>query len=163
MPARLSAIAAMDQNRVIGLNNALPWHLPADLAHFKAITTGHPILMGRKTHESIGRPLPNRTNIVLTRDPHYTAAGVVVVHSLDEAIAACPADEEIFIIGGAELYALALPKISRLYLTLIDHAFPGDTTFPPLPETEWQAISRETHAPDEKNAYGFAFVTLERV
>lgn len=163
MPALLSAIAAMDKNRVIGQNNALPWHLPADLAHFKTLTTGHPILMGRKTHESIGRPLPNRTNIVLTRDQHYTAAGVVIVHSLDEAIAACSSDEEIFIIGGAEIYALALPRLSRLYLTLIDHAFPGDTQFPALNTHEWRETHRETHTPDEKNAYGYAFVQLERI
>jgi dihydrofolate reductase len=162
MPALLSAIAAMDKNRVIGRNNQLPWHLPADLAHFKAITTGHPILMGRKTHESIGRPLPNRHNIVLTRNLGYEAAGVTVVHSLDEAMAACPSDDEIFIIGGADLYHLALPRVQRLYLTLIDHAFTGDTYFPDWVPSEWQEVSRETHQPDEKNAYGYTFVTLNR-
>jgi dihydrofolate reductase len=162
MPARLSAIAAMDKNRLIGKDNQLPWHLPADLAHFKAITTGHPILMGRKTHESIGRPLPNRHNIVLTRDLSYEAEGITIVHSLDEALAACPDDDEIFIIGGAEIYRLALPRLQRLYLTFIDHAFTGDVYFPAWAANEWQEISREAHEADEKNAYGYAFVTLER-
>ncbi len=162
MPAFLSAIAAMDKNRVIGRDNQLPWHLPADLAHFKALTTGHPILMGRKTHESIGRPLPNRHNIVLTRNLGYESTGVTVVHSLNEAIAACPSDHEIFIIGGADLYRLALPQVQRLYLTLIDHAFTGDTHFPALAPGEWTEISRERHEPDEKNAYAYTFVRLDR-
>lgn len=162
MPPQLAAIAAMDRNRLIGRENQLPWHLPADLAHFKAITTGYPILMGRKTHESIGRPLPNRTNIVLTRDKNYQAEGVITVHSLEEAQSYCQAYPEIFIIGGAEIYRLAMPKLHRLYLTLIDHAFQGDAYFPEWSASEWREVSRETHEPDEKNAYAYTFLTLER-
>src|SRR5262245_46555747 len=130
---RISAIVAMSENRVIGANNQLPWHLPADLAHFKAITTGHAIVMGRKTFESIGRPLPNRLNIILTRDPHYSANGCRVASSFPEALAIAGADvPEIFIIGGAEIYQQLLPHIDRLYITLIQHAFNGDTYFPEL-------------------------------
>lgn len=158
MPPILSAIAAMGHRRVIGRNNQLPWHLPADLAHFKAITTGHPILMGRKTHESIGRVLPHRRNIVLTRNPHYQAAGVVVVHSLDEAVSACPEAQEIFIIGGADIYALAMPRLSRLYLTLIHADFTGDTFFPETGD-EWVETAREDHAGE---TFAYSFVTLER-
>lgn len=163
MPPTLSAIAAMDKNHLIGKNNQLPWHLPADLAHFKAITTGHPILMGRKTHESIGRPLPNRTNIVLTRDAHYQAEGVIVVHTLDEALASCPEAQELFIIGGAEIYQLAFPRLQKLYLTFIHQAFEGDTYFPAFSAKEWREISREDCPADEKNAYAYSFLLLERV
>lgn len=163
MPPKLSAIVAMGENRVIGKNNQLPWHLPADLSHFKAITTGHVILMGRKTHESIGRPLPNRTNVVLTRDTHYQAPGVTVVHDLQEALARFPQEQEIFIIGGAEIYHLALPLLHTLYLTRVHTTLDGDTFFPAWKEDEWQEVSREDHQADPANAHDYSFVTLQRI
>lgn len=157
----LSAIVAMSTNRVIGNQNKLPWHLPADLKHFKALTTGHTIIMGRKTHESIGKPLPNRANIVLTRDPHYKAPGCEVVTSIDDALAAHAQETEIFIIGGAEIYKQLLPATHRLYLTLIHHEFAGDAHFPSLEKT-WQETTREDHPADTDNAYAFSFITLEQ-
>jgi dihydrofolate reductase len=162
----LSAIAAMAENRVIGKNNQLPWHLPADLQHFKLLTSGHPILMGRKTYQSIGKPLPNRTNIIMTRDPHWQApAGCVVVTSPEQALqqaAALPA-KEIFIIGGAEIYHQLLPITQRIYLTIVHHTFAGDAYFPVLDTTAWQETNRTRHTADEKNAYDYSFLTLERV
>lgn len=162
MPPKLSAIVAMGENRVIGKNNQLPWHLPADLAHFKAMTTGHVILMGRKTHESIGRPLPNRTNVVLTRDAAYQAPGVTVVHRLEDALSHFPDESEIFIIGGAEIYRLALPLLQCLYLTLVHTTVEGDTFFPEWKETEWQTVSREDHPADPANPHAYSFITLTR-
>lgn len=161
----LSAIAALSENRVIGLNNQMPWHLPADLKHFRTITSGHPILMGRKTFESIGRPLPNRTNIILTRDTHYQAEGCIVINNPDDALTLVNNinQSEIFIIGGAEIYQLLLPKVTRLYLTEIHHQFQGDTFFPELDKTAWREVSRETHAADELNAYTYSFIVLERI
>jgi dihydrofolate reductase len=162
---RVSAIAAMSENNVIGKDNKLPWHMPADLKHFKTLTTGHAILMGRKTYESIGRPLPNRLNIVLTGNPHFEAQGCVVVRSLDAGleIAAEQENEEVFIIGGAEVYRQLLPKIERLYLTVIHHVFDGDAHFPTLNTQEWREISNDKHQPDEQNAFAYSFVTLERI
>ncbi len=160
----LSAIAAMAEDRVIGKDNQMPWHLPADLKHFKAITTGHPVLMGRKTYESIGKPLPNRTNIILTRDTTYSAPDCLVVTSAESALNMAHEQEmnEIFVIGGAEIYRQLMPKIQRLYLTLIHHKFAGDTFFPEL-AGEWREISRENHSADDKNAYDYSFVVMERV
>lgn len=157
----LSAIVAMSENRVIGINNQLPWRLPADLNHFKTITTGHPIIMGRKTYESIGRPLPNRTNIILTRDHQFNATGCLVAHSLADAIQHANDSEEIFIIGGAEIYKQCLVDVSRIYLTIVHNQFEGDAYFPALGD-EWREVSRETHEADEKNGYGYSFVRLER-
>lgn len=161
----LSAIAAMAENRVIGQDNQLPWRLPADLAHFKTLTTGHPVLMGRKTYKSIGRPLPNRTNIILTRDPDFSAPDCIVVTSAETAVTmAIEIDqEEVFIIGGAEIYQQLLPKIQKLYLTLVHHPFKGDAYFPELPASEWQEISREKHSKDDKNEYDYSFVVMKRV
>lgn len=161
----LSAIVAMAENRVIGANNQLPWYLPADLAHFKSITTGHPIVMGRKTYESIGKPLPNRTNIILTRDPDYQVNDCIVVSSIDDAIATAAADEqqEIFIIGGAEVYKQLLPRIQRLYITFVYHPFEGDVYFPELNMQEWREISNEPHPADEKNIYPYRFLVLEKI
>jgi len=159
----ISAIVAMGENRVIGAKNQLPWHLPADLAHFKTITTGHPILMGRKTYESIGKPLPNRTNIILTRDPNYQVDGCLVVSSVDEAIAQTPADTEIFIIGGAEIYQQFLSHIQRLYLTIVHQEFDGDVFFPKMNMDEWKEISREAHTADERNVYAYSFLILEKI
>nr|WP_018955093.1 type 3 dihydrofolate reductase [Thioalkalivibrio sulfidiphilus] len=158
---KLSLIVAVDRNRLIGRNNQLPWHLPADLAFFKRTTMGAPMLMGRKTWESIGRPLPGRTSIVITRDPDYRAEGAIVVHSIEEGIAAAGDAPELFVIGGAKLFVDTLPLADRLYLTQINHAFEGDTWFPEIGDA-WREISREAHGPDEKNAYGYAFITLER-
>lgn len=161
---RLTGIVAMGENRVIGKNNQLPWRLPADLKHFKRLTTGHPILMGRKTFESIGRPLPDRTNIILTRDPTYSMPGCVVVTSLKDALAHAVMLEsrEVFVIGGAEIYRQTLPSLSRLYLTIVHHFFDGDAFFPELAPDEWKEISREFHHSDVENPYDYSFVMLER-
>ena len=160
---KLSVIVAMAANRVIGHENRLPWHLPADLQHFKATTLGKPVLMGRKTWESIGRPLPGRTNIVITRDTAYVAEGCVVVHSLDEAIHAAGQAEEVMVIGGAELYRQALPQAERLYLTLVHGEFEGDIRFPEWQPDDWRETGRIDHGPDDKNPHAYSFVTLERV
>lgn len=157
----LSLIVAMDRNRVIGRNNQLPWHLPADLKHFKTLTMGHTMIMGRKTFDSIGRPLPGRVSIVITRNRAYAPADVVVVYSLDEALAAAPHDDEVFIIGGADVFREALPIAHRLYLTVIDHDFDGDTFLPEI-GSGWREVSREDHEPDAKNLYRYSFRTLER-
>lgn len=159
----LSAICAMSQNRVIGRQNQLPWRLPADLKHFKKITTGHPIILGRKTYESIGRPLPNRCNVVITRDADFQAPGCVVVNSIETALLAVDYCEEAFVIGGALLYQQLLPKVRRLYLTEIYHDFDGDAFFPELDMSEWQLVSREDHEPDIDNSYAYSFLILERI
>lgn len=157
---RVSLIAAVARNGVIGRGNALPWHLPQDLKRFRALTTGHPIIMGRRTYESLGRPLPNRHNLVVTRDPHFAAAGCSVAASLEAAIAACAgATDEIFIIGGAQIYRQALPLAQRLYLTEIDQDFEGDTHFPPFDRRQWRETAREVQAGAE---VPFAFVIYER-
>ena len=160
----LSAIVAMAENRVIGKNNQLPWHLPADLNHFKAITSGHPILMGRKTYESIGKPLPNRTNIIITRDNGYLAPGCVVVTSIEAALQQASAEnsDEMFIIGGAEVYRQLWPHIQRIYLTLVHQEFEGDAFFPELNRNEWKQIHYETYPANEKNPYPYTFLRLDK-
>lgn len=159
----LSAIAAMANNRVIGRANQLPWHLPADLKHFKALTLGHPIIMGRNTYLSIGRPLPQRTNIILTRNPAFSAPGCVIATNLDSALRiATPLDNEVFIIGGADIYRQLLPHVQRLYLTIIEQAFEGDAFFPDIDLREWHEIANEYHAPDTDNPYPYRFIQLER-
>ncbi len=160
----ISLIAAVLKNRVIGKKNKLPWHLPADFAHFKKLTMGHPVIMGKNTFLSIGKPLPNRTNIVLVNDG-FTAEGCLIARSLDDALALAKKStggEEIFIIGGASVYAQFLPRANRLYLTFIDAGFDGDAYFPEWNKNEWREASREPHAPDEKNPYAYTFVTFER-
>lgn len=162
---RISAIAAMDENRLIGVNNQLPWYIPADLKHFKTLTSGHPILMGRKTYESIGRPLPNRLNIILTTNPKFNAPGCVVVSSLEAGIDAAVEQkkEEIFIIGGSEVYNQLMERIQRLYLTIIHHQFEdGDAYFPKINPNEWNEIARESHKADEQNEFDYSFVTFDR-
>ncbi|RDI46503.1 dihydrofolate reductase [Aquicella lusitana] len=161
----LSAIAALSENRVIGKNNQLPWHLPADLKHFKALTTGHPIVMGRKTYDSIGKPLPQRTNIIMTRDSSFQAPGCRIVNSIEEAKAVAEKEqaEELFIIGGAQIYSQLLPITQRLYLTIVHQMFEGDAFFPDLNMSEWSETERETHRSDEKNPYDYSFVRLERI
>ncbi len=158
---RIAIIAALARNRVIGRSNRLPWRLPDDLRHFKRLTLGRPIIMGRRTWESLPGLLPERTHIVITRDAQYRGDGAVVVHSLDAALTAA-GGEEALVVGGAELYALALPRASRLYLTLVDAEVEGDAFFPELDSAEWREVAREPHAADERHAYPFAFVTLER-
>lgn len=160
---RLSAIVAMSENRVIGRNNQLPWHLPADLSHFKKITLGNPIVMGRKTFLSIGRPLPGRRNIVISRDAQFQAAGCEIFHSPNEALTALNTSAEVFIIGGATLFQELLPKLQSLYLTIIHANITGDVYFPEIDVTQWQEIAREDHVADEKNAYAYSFVTLLRI
>lgn len=165
MTLDITLVVARAKNGVIGRDGAMPWHLPADLKRFKAITVGKPVVMGRKTFESIGKPLPGRQNIVLTRDPGWRAEGVTVVPNLAEAIAAAGLDPRIrghvMIIGGAEIYALALPIATRIELTEIDAEPEGDTFLPAFDAARWQEISRVTHGP-EGDKPGFAFVTLER-
>ncbi|MDG4656347.1 dihydrofolate reductase [Ectobacillus antri] len=157
----ISLIAAMDRNRLIGTNNELPWRLPADLAYFKRVTMGHPVIMGRKTYESIGRPLPGRENIIVTRNPAYKAEGCVVVHSLDELLTRfASSDKEAFVIGGAELYKEALSVGNRLYITHIEDEFSGDAWFPCI--DDWQEISREPGIRDEKNPHAYYFSIYEK-
>jgi dihydrofolate reductase len=160
---KISIIVAMGANRVIGHDNRLPWHLPADLKHFRRITMGKPILMGRRTWESIGRPLPGRTSIVITRDRGYEAEGCIVVHSVDAALRAAQGHDEIMVIGGEQLYRQLLPQADTLYVTLVDGEFPGDAFFPELDQSEWREVERREHAPDEKNAQTCSFLRLERV
>ena len=162
MKQRLSLIVAVAHNGVIGRDNDLPWHLPADLQFFKRTTSGHTIILGRKNYESIGRPLPNRTNIVITRDKNYKAEGCLVAHSLDEAISLAGNDNEIFIIGGAQVYAQALDRVERMYITEVDTEAEGDVLFPEFDKAQWRECSRESHAADDQNAYAFDFVMLER-
>jgi dihydrofolate reductase len=162
---KISLIAAMGENRAIGANGKIPWHLPADFKHFKEVTMGHPIIMGRKTFESIGRPLPGRANIVITRDPAYVRDGVIAAASPDAALAAAGSaagGEEVFVIGGAEIYKLFLPQADRVYLTKVAGTFKGDAFFPELDEAEWEAILDEEHAADEKNAFPFIFQLYAR-
>jgi dihydrofolate reductase len=159
---KLSAIVAMASNRVIGANNQLPWRLPADLARFKRITMGHALVMGRKTYESIGRPLPGRTMIVVTRQRGYAPEGVKVAHSVDEALALAQGDDEVFIIGGAELFAQTMDRIDRLYLTLIEREVPGDVSFPEVDLSTWKLIEQEHHPAATPEALPYAFLTYER-
>ncbi len=162
---RLSMIAAMSQNRVIGLDNQMPWHLPADLQFFKKTTLGCPIIMGRKTYDSIGRPLPGRLNIILSRDAKLKIEGCSVVSSLDDALTLAKETKtkEVFITGGAHIYDKFLDKADRLYLTLIDASFEGDTFFPDYNQYKWHEIERVEHIADEKNPHPYTFITLERI
>jgi dihydrofolate reductase len=161
MPVNL--IVAMAKNRVIGIDNKMPWHLPADFAWFKKNTLGHPVIMGRKTFESIGKPLPGRRNIVVSRNREWRADGCDVFISLDAALASCTSSEEIFVIGGATLYSEALPVADRLYITEVNVALEGDTFFPELESGAWHEQWRERRAADEKNAYAMEWVILDRV
>lgn len=158
----ISLVTAMAENGVIGRDNTLPWRLPEDLKRFKALTMGKLLLMGRKTYESIGRPLPGRTSLVLTRDPHWRAEGVVVARSLGQALGLARDAEELVAIGGAEIYRLLMPFARRIYLTLVHAEIPGDTFFPDFDPTQWADVECHSHPADERNPYAFTFVTLER-
>jgi len=158
--ACLSLIVAIAKNRVIGVNNTLPWHLPEDLKRFRALTTGHHIIMGRKTYDSLGRLLPGRTTVIVTRNPDYKVEGAIVVHSLEAAIEACGDDNEAFLIGGAELYKDGLKLANKLYITEINAEYAGDAFFPEFEMIEWRAGERETHQAD--NGLGFSYITYQR-
>lgn len=165
---KLTMIWAMSRNRTIGRNNALPWHLPEDMKYFKRVTMGKPIIMGRKTWESIGQPLPGRSNIVITRDPSYTAEGVKIVRTLEEAIslaqsiAVIDGADEAVVIGGAQIYALALPLAQRLYMTQVHAEVAGDAFFPQFDLTQWEELGREDFSASGSNPYDYSFVVLER-
>ncbi|VAW51827.1 Dihydrofolate reductase [hydrothermal vent metagenome] len=159
----ISIIAAMDRNRLIGNKNQLPWHLPADFAHFKSTTMGKPIIMGRKTFESIGKPLPGRANIVLSRNPDIQFEGVTCVNSFENAVATVSDAEEIMIIGGSTIYEMLMPKINRMYLTYVDAEFEGDAWFPEFNKKQWIEKESVTRAADEKNSYACRFITLEKL
>ena len=160
---QVSIIVAISENNAIGKDNQLLWHLPADLKHFKEITTGHPIIMGRKTYDSIGRPLPNRRNIVITRQKDLTIANVEVVHDLSEAIALFKEDEEIFVIGGAEIYKHTLALANIIYLTTVHENYEADAYFPTINQNDWKEIEKEHHNADEKNSIAYTFSTLQRI
>ena len=162
MSISYSLIVAMSENRVIGRDDTLPWRLPADLKHFKDTTMGHPIVMGRKNHEDIGRPLPGRQNIVLTRQEDYAADGCTVIHEPDQLEAVVPDGSEVMIIGGSEIYALFFPKVTRMYMTLVHAEIEGDVFFPAFGVGKWKETSRQFHHADEANRYDYAFVTMER-
>lgn len=159
---KISLIAAMDSNRLIGSHNALPWHLPADLAFFKRTTMGKPILMGRKTYESIGNPLPGRHNIVMTGNPDFTATGCDIVGSIDTALSLCDDSDEIMLIGGASLYQQAIKRATRMYITFIHHCFEGDTWFPEFDSDDWIEQNREDFDPDHSNPYAYSFINFVR-
>ena len=158
----VSLIVAMDRARAIGSAGRLPWHIPADLKRFRALTTGHHIVMGRKTYESIGRLLPGRTSVIVTRNPDYAVPGALVAHSVEEALTRCAGETEIFVIGGAQVYREALPLAHRLYLTEVDGTFPADTWFPELPDATWRELSREHRAESGPGYSGFDYVVIER-
>ncbi len=159
---KLALIVATDQQGLIGRNNDLPWQLSADLQYFKKVTMGKPIIMGRKTHESIGRALPGRKNIIVTTDQKYMAEGCFIVHSIKEALKECKDVDEVMVMGGASLYKQFLPKANKLYLTLVHADLEGDTWFAEWYSDEWQQISREDHPEDDKNEYPYSFIVYER-
>lgn len=160
MAQKIALVVAMDKNRAIGRAGALPWHLPDDLKRFRALTLGKTVLMGRKTYQSIGRPLPKRRNVVLTREATFAAEGLEVVHTLEEALGLA---NELVVIGGGEVYALFLPLATHLHLTLVDTAIPdADTFFPEWNPAEWRETYREFHPADERHLFSFSFVDLER-
>jgi dihydrofolate reductase len=157
----VSIIVAIAKNHAIGKDNKLLWYLPNDLKHFKDVTTGHTVIMGRKTYDSVGKPLPKRRNIIITRQA-ISIEGCEVVNSLEAALALCKDEDEVFIVGGAEIYRQAISLTDRIYLTVIDQEFDGDSFFPELDPAEWEEKERENFEPDEKNKLRYSFITLER-
>lgn len=160
---RISVIVAMAKNRVIGADGKIPWHLPNELQLFKRVTMGHHIIMGRKTFDSIGRLLPGRTTVIVTRQPDYSVPGAKVAHSLDEALGQCAGDAEAFVIGGGELYRAALPRADRVYLTVVDAEPEGDTRMPELDPAQWRNSGSEQFRRDERHAHDYRFEILDRV
>ena len=160
----ISAIVATANNRVIGKDNDIPWYLPADLKYFKRVTLNHHIIMGRKCFQSIGRPLPKRTNVIITRNPYFIASSCIVVNSLEEALSVAEnnGETEVFIIGGGQIYELAMPYIDRLYLTEVDLEVDGTVYFPEINLEEWELTTTESHLPDEKNKHAYTFKVLNR-
>jgi dihydrofolate reductase len=158
---KISIVVAISENNAIGKNNQLLWYLPADLKHFKNITTGHTVIMGRKTYESLGKPLPNRRNIIITRQD-ITIEGCEVAKSIADALALGAGEKEIFILGGAEIYQQSIHLTDRIYLTIVHQKFDADSFFPEINYDEWQETEREDHQPDEKNKFAYSFITLER-
>ena len=158
----ITLIVAVADSGVIGRDNALPWHLPEDLKRFKRLTMGKPIVMGRKTFESIGKPLPGRQNIVLTREPNYRRDGVTVVHDADAALAAAGGAAEIMVIGGADLFRLFLPRAARIHLTRVHGDIAGDVVWPALDTREWAVAAREAHDSDDRHAYAMTFEVWEK-
>jgi dihydrofolate reductase len=158
----ITIVVAISENHVIGKDNQLLWYLPNDLKHFKNITTGHTVIMGRKTFDSVGKPLPKRRNIIITRQA-ITIEGCEVVNSIEVALALCADEEEVFIVGGAEIYKQSMHLTHRIYLTVVHKDFDGDSFFPEIDKNEWKEVFREDHAPDEKNAIPYSFVTYERI
>lgn len=159
---RITIVVAMDESGLIGADNGMPWRLPADLRHFKHTTLGKPVLMGRRTFESIGRPLPERLNLVLTRDAAFVAPGCRVVHDVDDALAAAADAPELMVIGGAEVYRMFLPCADRIELTRVHDRFQGDTWFPDPVLAGWDEVAREDYPADEGNPHAYSFCVLER-
>jgi len=157
----VAIIVAIGENNAIGKNNQLLWHMPKDLKHFKDVTSGRTIIMGRKTFDSVGKPLPRRRNIVVTRQD-ITIPGCEVVKSIEDGLALCKGEDEVFIGGGAEIYQLAMHLTDRMYLTIIHQNFDADTFFPEIDYKQWKETAREDYQPDEKNPYPYSFITLER-
>jgi len=158
----VSAVVAIAENYAIGKNNELLWYLPADLKHFKAVTSGHTVIMGRKTYDSIGKPLPNRRNVVITRKKDLLIPGVEITHSVEEALELCGNEAEVFVIGGAEIYQSALDRTDRIYLTTVQDSFEADAYFPEIDWEQWHETEIEKHLPDEKNKLAYTFSTLLR-
>ncbi|MDA7025710.1 dihydrofolate reductase [Bacillus sp. CLL-7-23] len=158
----ISFIFAMDRNNLIGQNNDLPWHLPEDLKYFKKVTSGHPVIMGRKTFESIGKPLPNRRNIVVTSNRNITIPDCEILYSVQEIVKFASKEEECFVIGGSTLYRELFPFAEKLYMTKIDEAFEGDRYFPEFAENEWEMVSRKKGLKDDKNPYNYEFLVYQR-
>jgi len=156
----VSLIVAVAKNGVIGINNTLPWHLPEDLKRFNALTMGHHIIMGRKTYDSLGRLLPGRSTVIVTRNKNYQVEGAIVAHSLEDAIKACGSDDEVFLIGGAELYQDGLKRANKLYLTEIDASYEGDAHFPEFSVSDWHLVEHEVHT--SANGLGFTYKTYQR-
>ncbi|MES9994441.1 MAG: type 3 dihydrofolate reductase [Candidatus Thiodiazotropha sp.] len=163
MKPLISLIAAVANNGVIGVDNSLPWRLPADLKHFKSLTMGKPIVMGRRTWESLPGILPGRRHIVVSRNPKYRAEGCELVYSVDEALQLAAEAAEIMIVGGGGLYRQMLPRADRLYLTLVEADVEGDAYFPEIDWSQWHQLSRESHAADERNPFAYSFVVLDRI
>ena len=159
---KIALIVATDQQGLIGKDNDLPWKISADLQYFKKVTMGKPLIMGRNTHESIGRPLPGRQNIIVTKNHSYQAEGCTIVHSMQAALSEAKEADEVMIMGGASLYTQLLPQADKLYLTLIHANLEGDTWFPEWYSEQWQQISREDHLADDKNEYPYSFIVYER-